>query len=353
LVRHRDGAERTLLTAIENGATPAQLAELVFSAATDRFYADSGHLVDFSNKAFELLDLIGWEHASQVLPSLAQQLVSARGGEENNAWRHPVDLVPALQKAGEELPALFREGAGKKWNEGRALSQQLLGDDPLAIIEALRSAIRAGARPDQLTKSLAYAAVMRVARFGSANELGDWITALHSFSYCNALHQVAKRCPTPEIVRGVFHGAVSVYLNRFLNIPPALLPAEKGSLDQEPRDAHELRQRFLSLLDRRDEVDGAARVVARYLQLGHPVQPLFDTLTRAVVREDLDFHTFQMLEAGIRQYHEWEGQPEAEHILIAVARDIAAFSPTRRDTFHRMHIALRLHRGDALYEEAT
>jgi CRP-like cAMP-binding protein len=43
LVRHRDGAERTLRTAIRGGASAADLADMVFSAATDRIYADGGH----------------------------------------------------------------------------------------------------------------------------------------------------------------------------------------------------------------------------------------------------------------------------------------------------------------------
>ena len=104
LVRHRDGAERTLRTAIRNGASPAQLADMVFTAATDRFYADGGHVLDFANKAFELLDLIGWEHAEHVLPAVVPQLVAARGGEEQNAWRHPHDLVPALRAPKRSCP---------------------------------------------------------------------------------------------------------------------------------------------------------------------------------------------------------------------------------------------------------
>lgn len=351
LVRQRDGAERTLLTAVANKATPEQLADLLFTAATERFYADGSHLLDFSNKAFELLDMIGWQHAPEVLPTVVRQLVSARGGEENNAWRHPVDLVPPLQQVGKEIGDLFREGKGKKWNAERELSKALLGDEPLQIIEALKAAIRSGAQPQQLSKILAYAAAMRVAHFGTANEFGDWITALHTFSYCNALHQVLKRCPSPEIVRGVFHGAISVYLDRFLNVPPAKLPDQTASLDAEPRDAVKLLQRFLDLLDQRHEVEAAARVAVRYLRLGHPVAPLFDTFTRAAVQEDADFHTFQMVEAGIRQYEEWKGQPEAEHILVAIARFLAAHSPTQRAQLQTATVALRLHKGESLYEE--
>src|SRR5215207_2157459 len=53
-------AVRPLLTAIATGAPPAALARLLFAAATDRALADSGHSLDFINKACECLDLIGW-----------------------------------------------------------------------------------------------------------------------------------------------------------------------------------------------------------------------------------------------------------------------------------------------------
>ena len=69
-VRHREAAERTLLTAIAAGAAPAVLADILVAAETERAFADSGHSLDFINKAFECLDLIGWEHAASVLPTL-------------------------------------------------------------------------------------------------------------------------------------------------------------------------------------------------------------------------------------------------------------------------------------------
>jgi hypothetical protein len=52
-------------------------------------YADTGHSLDFINKAFECLDLIGWEHSTAVLPTVVGQMVAARGAEESTAWRQP------------------------------------------------------------------------------------------------------------------------------------------------------------------------------------------------------------------------------------------------------------------------
>ena len=92
-VRHREAAERTLLTAIASGCSPAVLADALLAAETERTFADSGHSLDFINKAFECLDLIGWEHAGAVLPTVVGQMVAARGAEESTAWRQPVDLI--------------------------------------------------------------------------------------------------------------------------------------------------------------------------------------------------------------------------------------------------------------------
>jgi hypothetical protein len=309
-------------------------------------------VLDFSNKAFELLELIGPEHASEVLPSLMADLTAARGGEELNAWRHPIDLVPMIREASDKLESLFASGSGKAWRGESDLAREILGEDPNAILHAITRAIEAGATPAQLSKSLAYAAAMRVARFGTSNEIGDWFTALHTFTYCNALHQVIKRCPEPALVRGVLHGAMSVYLDRFLNVPPAKLPGERKGLDDLPTDAEELRQAFLDALDSQQQVDRAARVVARYVSLGHDFKQLVDTMTYALMREDFDFHTLQMLDAAVRQHGEWgDGTPEANNIMIAAARYLAAFSPTQRAQLQTAKIALRLHRGEDIYDE--
>jgi nitrite reductase/ring-hydroxylating ferredoxin subunit len=88
-VRHREAAERTVLTAIAIGAPPAVLAELLIAAETDRVFADGGHSLDFINKNFECLDLIGWQHAADLLPSVVGQMVAARGADESTEWRQP------------------------------------------------------------------------------------------------------------------------------------------------------------------------------------------------------------------------------------------------------------------------
>jgi len=359
-VRHREAAERTLLTGIAGGTSPAVLADALLEAATVRVFADTGHALDFINKAFECLELIGWEHAPAILPTVVGQMVAARGAEESTAWRQPIDLVAMCEEAASQLPELFAACRVHGWSDHTALARELLGDDPAMIISALKSAIRAGAALPDLGRSLAYAAALRVARFGNANEHADWETAHHVFTYANAVHQMLQRIAAAKTdthvtaVRGVLHGAMALYLTRYLNVPPARIPGDRGEqLDDLPADAALIRAALLEAFDRQQQVDLAAKLVARHVTLGHPPEALLATMAHAVLREDAGFHSYQMLEAGIRQFTAWGNGDEGRHILVAVARCLAAHSPTERATLQTADIARRLMRGGELHEEAT
>lgn len=151
----------------------------------------------------------------------------------------------------------------------------------------------------------AYGAALRVACFGNANEHADWETAHHVFTYTNALHQMLNRIGTAgtdghvTAVRGPLHGAMALYLTRYLNVPPARIPGEGGEqLDDLSPDLGMIRAALLDAFDRQRQVDLAARLVARHLTLGHSPQTLIATLACAVLREDAGFHAYQMLEAG-------------------------------------------------------
>jgi hypothetical protein len=86
--------------------------------------------------------------------------------------------------------------------------------------------------------------------------------------------------------------------------------------------------------------------------LGHSPDALIATLSQALFREDAGFHAYQMLEAGVRQFDEWGNCDQVQHILIAVARYLAAHFPTQRALLQTADIATRLTRGGELHREA-
>ncbi|MEZ4521388.1 MAG: Rieske (2Fe-2S) protein [Thermomicrobiales bacterium] len=353
-VRDRDGAERAILTAIHAGLDSTRIADMMAAAATDHFFLDGGHSFDFVNKACEMLDSIGWDNADRVLPSIIPSLTDATRSEELNSWRYPIDLVELVDEAFADIDEALDTPRDDDWFDGmQNLADVLLGDDPEASVTAVRDAIANGAPLTDLTLTLSYASALRIARFHTSNEFADWITVLHTFTYNNAVHQMMQRAPSTELIRGVFHGAMSIYLDRFLNMPSARLP-ENRNIEREPTGADDLLDKLLELTDIEQRVDESAIVVWRYLTQGHNPKPLIATLGHVLLREDGEFHSYQMLEAGTQLFNELRDfQPEAANrVMVAIARYLAAKAPTSRAMLQTAKTAIRLHRGDNIYESA-
>ncbi|WP_227377001.1 Rieske (2Fe-2S) protein [Haladaptatus halobius] len=344
-VRDDDGAERCLQTAIAT-LEPEQVAEMLYAAATDHLYLDAGHSFDFINKSLELLDHVGWEHASTVLPSVIPRLTDARRSEELSSWTQPIDIAELLFDAFDELPELVEAGANETWEEPDDFADTLLSDDPHAILDALTDAVRNGATCEQLADSISFASVMRIAQFGTSNEFNDWNTVHHTFTYNNAVQRAARRASSIALYRGVLTGAMSVYLDRFLNTPPVPLPNVAAS-DADPA---ELRDELLETFDEEGGVDDAATLVAEHFAAGGDPADLKRTLGRALLREDAGFHTLQNLEASFAQFDLREDERERELALVALARYMAAHFPTRREAEQTYVIAERLNRGEKIHE---
>jgi nitrite reductase/ring-hydroxylating ferredoxin subunit len=348
-IRHDEGAERTLLAALDSQLSQPELNRIVFAAVQDRIYADGGHALDHSNKAFELVDAIGWDEASRILPLLVSHLTQSRSEEEGGAWRVPLDLIPLIQEAEDQLRHQ-RRSAQKK--DAPRIYNELLGTDPKLILQLIVSALADGVVPASIARELSMAAAARLAHFPESNDVDDWFNPVHTFSFCNALYQVLSRGEVnPEIERGLLHAAMSIYVDRFLNIPSAKLP-DSTTLESLPSAADTLLTAILETLDQKKGWSAVPGLVIRYLRFGHPESALIDTLTFATVREDLDFHKLQVLEAAVTQAELWPpGSSERELLYIGAARHLAAYCPTRRSSSQSVGVALRLHRGEAIHLE--
>ena len=358
--RHRDAVERTLLTGVANELPAEELADLLYGAAAERLYANTGHLFDACNKALELSDVLNGAGPPDLLALLAPSLAAARGEEEGTPWHHPVEIAAAVRAAEGRLagvasggPALLPAAA-----EG-ALVAQLLGDDPLQVIAAVEAALRDGTAPAAVGAAVTRAAGLRLARFATSNEVSDWFNPQHTFIFCNAVQRALLRSTASDVVRALLQAAIAVYMDRYLNVPPARLPAERGAARggaaQEAPGA--LLDELLLLLDNRAEVERAAELVSGYLRAPAADWPthlgrLVDTLAFATLREDLDFHTLQVLEAAATQLAARGNDAGAEQIMVGVVRNLAAHCPTRRAGYQTAMIARRLQRGEELFAAA-
>jgi hypothetical protein len=161
----------------------------------------------------------------------------------------------------------------------------------------------------------------------------------------------------------VFDGAMRIYLNRFLNVPPVPLPKPKKteniSNDSTFKDPEMFLKELPVLLDKQQQVNQAGELVVDYLynNNGRPDR-LLAAIGKALLREDRNFHSIQMIEAVFRQYSlvstgddENNNSTTIEHILVAAARYLAAHSPTMRSQGHTYQIANQLYHGEHLFEE--
>jgi len=351
-VRDTRGAERVLLSAIQAGADDRELFAMMSMAATDHFYLNGGHTLDFHNKAFESLAYVGSEHRKEALSSLLPMFADVLRSEEMHSWQSPVDWVQPLhdvfeELARQELPAVDIDARA----DDERLLQALLGDEPLQTIGMLRDALLAGVSPIRLAQITALAAAERVVRFHTQNDFGDWISVLHTFTHAHAVHEGLIRSDNPWLVRAIFHSAAAIYLDRFLNIPSAPRPIVTDIAEPAPDPAE-----LLELLDKQQQVAAAGTWVIRYLHSGGKTEPLFNILGHALLREDAEFHSFQMYEAAVAEYDRWSAESGAiadkacETLILAVTRYLAAHAPTSREIPHTAKIAWRLHRGEKLFE---
>jgi hypothetical protein len=346
-VRDSEGSERIIMSALRSGADDKAMADMLFAAATDHRYIQGGHVLDFINKAFESLGIAGWEHAETALSSLASILASAPRMEESNAWRSPIDLVEILQNAFKKLPSALAKGANKNTEpDFDALVAAMLEDNPQATVDTLLDALQSGVSAEALAGVVAYTAAIRIAQFHTSNEFGDWDTALHTFTFANAVHMGLRRVNSADLVRGIFDAAMSIYLDRFLNIPAARIPQPDKLVD----DPEYLLDDLETLLTRQQQVNEAAQIVAKYLYSGGDADKLMARMGRLLLREDRDFHTIQCIEASFRQYSLLKGTPYANNVLIAASRYLAAHAPTMRAQGQTYQIAVRLARGENLFE---
>ena len=234
-VRDADGAERVLQTAIASGAPPTELADMLLAAATDHVYLDAGHVLDFINKACEYLDLVGWSEARLTLPSLVDGLCRAQRSRRAERLAQP-DRPGRAPGAAPRRAACARDARDRaRWATSfDALVARVLEDDPSAGAAAISAALDArrrrwrdrpggGARGGAAHRAIPDQ--QRVRRLGHRPQHVDFVSGAG---------QALARAPSVELARGLYHAAMRIYLDRFLNVPAARLP------DEQPRSRRRL-----------------------------------------------------------------------------------------------------------------
>jgi nitrite reductase/ring-hydroxylating ferredoxin subunit len=179
-------AQAFVLAAIERGDGADDLRPWFTTVVSDH-HLSYGHGAIYTQKAFELLEMIGWERAATVLPHLVPTLVYGTR-EDKLPYMRP--FVKAL--AGVDLQALSGFAPVDGWSDDGTLLDALLGDQRTAPVEATVAALRAGASVDAVLDVVVQAVSERMLRYDVAGEFEftddfGWLDITHGLTYANAV----------------------------------------------------------------------------------------------------------------------------------------------------------------------
>jgi nitrite reductase/ring-hydroxylating ferredoxin subunit len=315
-----DEAEALFRGLLAAGATREQLRHALLEAVTDHFLS-YGHAMIFCQKAFELIDSIGWAEADTVLAPLVPDIT----------WGTRYDRLPYMRRflqtweaAELDLASLVSKQDGGVL-DGPAFRRALLDGKPEEAFSALGGALEAGAPVFRLIDETSRAAAERLGRFDIDLDLDDtnewgWLDVTHTLTYTDALRWAWSVDPSPEVLRGLFHAAWFVQWTGQLDA--------RGSITAPaPHRTEDADDVFAAIVGR--DPDGAVALVEGY---EGPRQPLEAAVGRAAAEDQsvapiMVAHTVKTAQAAIVESRALGDEPGSRAPLSAAARFLA--SPKR------------------------
>jgi hypothetical protein len=145
-----------------------------------------GHGAIYCQKAFELLDMIGWDRADTVLPHLVPTIVY---GTREDVLPYTRPFMRALTAT--DLAELAALPLAHDWRDDGTLLSTLLGSDRKAIVPAVSAAMHAGAGVDGVLDIVVQTVGERMMRYDVSGEqdlLDDfgWLDITHGLTYAHA-----------------------------------------------------------------------------------------------------------------------------------------------------------------------
>ena len=193
-------AQSLLRGAILNGVSPTELQRWFTMVVTDH-HLSYGHGAIYAQKAFELLDQIGWVRADTVLPYLVPTIIYGTR-EDKLPYMRP--FMKSL--ATTDLAALASVPRNPDWDELPLVVDALLGGDRKRAFECVVLALQRGAGIDGVLDAAVLASSERLLRYdtsGEAEFLDDfgWLDITHGVTYAHAARWHCLQSPGPETVR--------------------------------------------------------------------------------------------------------------------------------------------------------
>jgi hypothetical protein len=299
-VRGKDvGRAEATLAALASESADAAFNELLLAVQDNT----EVHRVVLPYRAWDMLDVVGREHAHTMLRQSVRYCVKAESWPRSATWDEPREVLPKLL---EQYRLLQREPgtrvADDEWVA--KLSGTFFASTPAQAAEAAASALAEGFSPDAIGEAISLAAnqlVLRDVGRGVREESpgkpagsvhGDSI-GVHASDSANAWRNMARVSNARNTFACLILGAYQVALDRgarggdFQNWEalPLQNHARAVTATEPAALLRDLDEAIRASLQGR-----ASAIVHRYGSLGHDARGAFDVLLRFAVSEDGALH---------------------------------------------------------------
>jgi nitrite reductase/ring-hydroxylating ferredoxin subunit len=196
-------AQALLRGALEAGFDADALRPWFTDVVSDHLLS-YGHGAIYAQKAFQLLDRIGWDRADTVLPYLVPTIVYGTREDKLPYMKlfhrgvAQLDLVALAEAAAAPDP---------NWADDGRLLTALLGADRTEAALATGAALRGGASVDAVLDVVTMAVSERMLRYDPAGEFDfhddfGWLDITHGMTYANAARWHATHAAmSPDVIR--------------------------------------------------------------------------------------------------------------------------------------------------------
>lgn len=184
---------------LEGGADVETMRD-AFLRSVSMHHLGYGHGIIYTQKSFELLDLVGWEHAKSVLPHLGVTIAYATREDLLPYMRSTMRIIDDV-----DLEQLANSSRAENWTPSDELVNTLLDSDSAAI-EAAVEAVLHGAGITGLLDALSIAASRRLLRHDlnvefSSEDHFHWLDVTHALTMTRAVRWAWTHQPGPEAAR--------------------------------------------------------------------------------------------------------------------------------------------------------
>ncbi|MDP6946317.1 MAG: hypothetical protein QF464_19365, partial [Myxococcota bacterium] len=224
-------AEALLRGALARGWDRATV-EPWFYRANAHHFIGFGHGLIYTTKAFDLLEVVGWEHAAEILPGVLVSIINQTREERLPEWRWFRVRLAALEP---RLDALYGQARSNRSSDTGSLVSTLVDGAREEAFDAITDAVERGVSLVAIVDALSVASSERLMRFDHGIDAdhtiqNGWLTVTHILTYVNAVRSALSRFDSPDLLRYLYFAARQVQHHEALDLAPEARLGDRGSV---------------------------------------------------------------------------------------------------------------------------